>query len=203
MSSAGLSRTSYAEYLRQEELSDVRHEWCNGAVVAMARGTPEHSLLKKNLAWAIRSALANKPCIPFDVDLRVRVQATGLGTYPDLSVICDPMRVDDEDRNAAVNPTAIFEVLSPTTAGYDRGEKFDHYATIPSLRAYILVDHTRVHLDVYTPSADGSWARRGYGPGQRVRIEAIDAEIAVDDVYIRWSELRDQLAAEAQRLQTS
>ncbi|MSQ00632.1 MAG: Uma2 family endonuclease [Myxococcales bacterium] len=165
--------------------------------------TPEHSLLKTNLAWAVRSALSNKPCVPFDVDLRVRVQATGLATYPDLTMVCGPMRVDAEDRNAAVNPTALFEVLSTSTAGYDRGEKFDHYATIPSLRAYILVDHTRVHLDCDTPSADGSWARRGYGLGQRVRIEAIDAEIAVDDVYVRWLELRAQLAAEAERLQGS
>lgn len=190
MANLATSRASYAQYLADEELSEVKHEFCEGAVVAMAGGTPEHSRLKTNLAALVSVQLAGKPCSSFDSDLRVRVPETTLATYPDLTVICGPFIRDNEDRNAAVNPTALFEVLSAGTAAYDRGEKFDHYMRLPTLRVYVLVDHTRPHVDVYTRNVDETWTRRGFGPGSTFALEAIGAELAVDAIYAGWAELR-------------
>lgn len=195
MPGAAVARVSYREYLAAEEQSDVKHEYCDGVVVAMAGGTPDHSRLKSNLLFRLSVALDGKPCRPFDSDLRVRVPATGLVTYPDVSVICGTFQPDAEDSSAATNPTALFEVLSPSTAGYDHGEKFDHYAKLPSLAAYVLLDHTRPHVDLYTRSSDGSWARRGYGPGERVRVDAIGVSLVVDEIYEGWAALRETLRA--------
>lgn len=192
MSSAAIARVAYGQYLAAEATSDRKHEWLDGAVVAMAGGTPEHSLLKTNLARAVGNALAGKPCRSFDSDLRVRCPATGLATYPDLTVICGPFVADHEDKDAAVNPTVLFEVLAPSTAGYDRGEKFDHYITLPTLTTYVLVDHTRVQLDVYTKVDAETWARKRYGPNARVTLLGLDAAFAVDDVYEGWQELRER-----------
>lgn len=191
MPAAAVSRVRYADYLAAEEISAVKHEYCDGAVVAMAGGTPLHSRLKTNLAGEIFRALIGKPCSSFDADLRVRVPATTLATYPDLTVICGPLERDGEDRHAATNPTALFEVLSPSTAAYDRGEKFDHYVRLDSLQVYVLVDHARPHVDMYTRDPAGGWLRRGFGPGDTVRIEAIDASVRVDDIYAGWEALRE------------
>jgi len=180
----------YAKYLADEELSDVKHEYCNGAVVAMAGGTIAHSRLKTNLLYRLAAALDGKPCAAFAADARVRVTATSLATYPDVSVVCGPVQTDDEDPNAIVNPTALFEVLSPSTAGYDRGEKFDHFMQIPTLRAYVIVDHARPHIDLYTRNPDDTWTRRGFGAGDTVRIDAIDVDVQVKQVYEGWEALR-------------
>lgn len=181
---------TYAEYLAAEELSVEKHEYCDGAVVAMAGGTTAHAHLIMNLSGTLFAKLAGKRCRPFGEAQRIRVPATGLATYPDLSVICGRVEHDEVDRDAAINPTVLFEVLSPSTAGDDQGEKFDHYAQLQSLKAYVLVDYKREHVDLYTRSDDGAWVRRGFGSEDKVPIEAIDVEIAVTAIYEGWAELR-------------
>lgn len=191
MTQTAISRyVTYPEYLAAEELSVEKHEYCEGAVVAMAGGTFAHAHLIMNTTLLVGAALAGKGCRPFGEAQRIRIPATGLATYPDLSVICGRLEHDEADKNAAINPTVLFEVLSPTTAEYDRGEKFDHYARLTSLRAYVLVDYKREHVDVYTRSDDGSWARRGYGPTDTVPIPAIEVEIPVAAIYEGWQEFR-------------
>ncbi|MSP54394.1 MAG: Uma2 family endonuclease [Myxococcales bacterium] len=164
------------------------------------RPTPDHSLLKTNLGRVVGNALSGRGCRAFDSDLRVRCPATGLATYPDLTVGCGPFVIDDEDKDAAVNPTVIFELLSKSTASYDRTEKFDHYATLEMLATYVIVDNARPRIDVYTRPDEDSWVRRRYASGARVPLPAIGAEIAVDDIYDGWAELRARLAEEAERV---
>ncbi len=195
MSSAALAHISLDQYLADEEASLDKHEWLDGVVVAMAGGTPEHALLKTNVTVSVASALRGKPCRVFDADLRVRCPSRLL-TYPDLSVVCGPFVRDRSDKNAATNPTVLFEVLSPSTAAYDRGEKFDHYMTIPSLLVYVLVDHARPRIDVFTRVDEETWMLRRYGPGRRIELPFIDATITVDDVYEGWAELREELSGE-------
>lgn len=190
MSSAARQLHTYAEYLSQEEASLEKHEFCDGAIVAMAGGTRAHSRMKTNLTVAVGTALHGRPCQPYDSDLRVRVPATTLATYPDLSVICGQAVADAEDRHAVVNPAVLFEVLSPSTAGYDRGEKFDHYQRLASLQQYVLLDHARPHVDVYSRLPSGGWERRGYGTGERVPLTSIDVELGVDELYTGWAEAR-------------
>lgn len=183
-------RFSYKEYLEREAASEEKHEFCDGAIVAMAGGTGSHSLLKTNLTISVGSKLAGRPCRPFDSDLRVRVPATTLATYPDLTVICGAREPDADDRHAAINPTVLFEVLSKWTAGYDHGEKFDHYQQLPSLRQYVLLDHLGPHVYVFTCTDSGSWERRAYDAGERVPLASIDIELAVDELYAGWAEER-------------
>lgn len=197
MSQVAARRTSYPDYLAMEAGSLDKHEFGDGMVIAMAGGTLSHSLLKTNLTVAVGSALRGRPCRPFDADLRVRVPATTLATYPDLTVICGPPERDAEDHEAAVNPTALFKVLSKSTAGYDRGEKFDHYQQLPSLQQYVLIDYTRPHVDVYTRLPSGGWERRGYGEDQRVPLPSIDVELSVAEIYSGWAEVRDEESAKA------
>lgn len=120
-----------AQYLEAEELSAEKHQYCNGTVVAMAGGTMAHARVVTNLGGILFAALRGRPCRPFSEAQRIVVRATGLWTYPDQSVICGTPQRDEQDRQGATNPKVLFEVLSESTAGYDQGEKFDHYATIP------------------------------------------------------------------------
>lgn len=179
-------RYSYAEYLALEAGSLHKHEYFEGNVVAMAGGTGSHSRLKTNLTVLVGAALADRPCEAYDSDLRVRVLASGLATYPDLTVICGPRQPHPEDPHAATNPSVIFEVLSKETAAYDRGEKFDHYQLVPELKHYVLVDHARRHVDVYSRQAGGSWGRRGYGPDDVVDLGELGLVLPVGAVYRGW-----------------
>lgn len=110
---------------------------------------------------------------------------TGLATYPDLSVVCGPIITDPEDDDAVTNPTALFEVLSKWTAAYDRGQKFDHYRRIPTLRHYVLLDYTRRHVDVYT-LRDGEWVYRSHDSGEVVELGAIGVTLDVAELYEGW-----------------
>ncbi|MSQ04303.1 MAG: Uma2 family endonuclease [Myxococcales bacterium] len=121
MPAAAARRHSYAEYLALEAATEDKHEFCDGIIVAMAGGTILHSVLKTSLALAVGDALRGRDCRPFDSDLHLRVPATSLATYPDLTVIRGPVARDTDDPHAVTNPTVLFEVLSASTAGYERG----------------------------------------------------------------------------------
>lgn len=128
----GLHEYSYAEYLVHESTSNVKHEYPDGDISARLGGSPEHTALAVAVASSLRTQLEGKRCRVFSSDLRVRVLASGLATYPDVSVVCGPLERDTEGRETVLNPTVLVEVLSGSTERYDRGEKFEHYQKIPS-----------------------------------------------------------------------
>ena len=136
---ASTAHMSYAEYLAAESAYETRHEFLNGEVWAMAGGTPEHSALAAAVIGELTLALRGKPCRVYTPDVRVRVLATGLSTYPDVTVVCGAEETATEDPDALVNPVVLVEVLSDSTEGYDRGMKAAHYRRIPSVQAYVLV----------------------------------------------------------------
>ena len=125
-----LRRMSYVEYLAFEEASETKHEWIDGAVVAMSGGSPEHSRLQARMIVALTAALTGKPCAPFTSDLRVVVADAKRSTYPDVTVICDQIQQAEADPHAATNPTVHVEVLSPNSEADDRGEKWALYQRI-------------------------------------------------------------------------
>lgn len=174
---------SYAEYLSLEEASEIRHEWLDGQVVAMAGGSVRHALLASNAAFALRKALAGRPCRVFASDLRARVQATGLGTYPDLSVVCGRVETDPEDDHALVNPVVLVEVLSPSTARYDRTEKFDHYKQIPSLQEYLMLAQDTPRALRYRRLPEGGWRYDELGAGDSVELSSLGVARSVDELY--------------------
>jgi Uma2 family endonuclease len=174
---------TFAEYLALEAKSETKHELVNGEIFAMAGGTPEHSRLAANVIGELGSALRGRPCATFTSDLRVRVLATGLATYPDASVVCGRMEVDPEDKNTVTNPVVLVEVLSDSTEAYDRNDKLAHYRRIPSLRDYLLVSQHERRIEHYHRNDDGTWTLRDVGEGGEVRLASIGCSLAVDAVY--------------------
>ena len=121
-------RYSWADYLALEESSNVKHEFLGGQIYGIAGGTPEHAALKAAITGLLFAQLRGGRCRLHDADLRVRVPETGLATYPDVTVACGPLERHPQDQDAVTNPTLIVEVLSRSTADYDRGDKFEHYS---------------------------------------------------------------------------
>jgi Uma2 family endonuclease len=180
---------TYAEYFAFEDKSTERHEFLNGEVFAMGGGTIEHARLIAGVSAALSNALRDRPCGVYSSELRIRIRATGLTTYPDVSVVCSKAEIDSEDPHAIVNPTLVVEVLSDSTEAYDRGEKAAHYRHLPSLREYVLVSQHRPRIEVYRKNEAGRWELYEYESGSRAELESVGCTLSVDEVY------RDPLAA--------
>lgn len=180
---------TFAEYVRLEAMSTVKHEFLDGVVYAMAGGSPDHAAVAANVIRLLGNALEGRPCRVYTSDLRVRVLETGLGTYPDASVVCDRIELDpdDEKGHTAVNPTLLVEVSSPSTEDYDRGEKLAHYKRIPSLREVMFVAHDERRIDLWRRTERG-WTQLTFSDGRAVELESVGCELSVDAVY------RDPLA---------
>lgn len=179
---ADVVRYTYAEYLALERRTDARYEFFDGEVFLMAGGTPRHAKVISNVNVAVGAALGDQPCQAYSADLKIRIPATGLSTYPDL-VICGPLERHPEDRNAATNPTLIVEVLSESTEVWDRTRKFFHYQQIPTLRHYLLVSHDDVRVEHYERAEAGAWTYRVYGPGDTMRLSVLDIAVPVDALF--------------------
>lgn len=179
---------SLKDYLLIEEVSGVRHEYLDGDILAMAGGTPDHARICANLIALLSNRLEGRACAVFTSDVRVRVQATGLDTYPDVSVVCGRAEKDAEDPNALTNPIVLVEVTSPSTDAYDRGAKLDHYKQVPLLREVLLVAHAERRVEVWHRQEDGRWTAESSCPEGVVRIESLGCELPLDAIY------RDPLA---------
>jgi Uma2 family endonuclease len=145
---------TYTEYLGFEASSNVKYEFLDGQIYAMAGGTPEHAALAAAVITLLGPQLRGGECRLYNSDLRVRTP-TGLTTYPDVTVIRGPREIDGTDSLAITNPTLIVEVLSRRTEEYDSGDKFEHYKTFPSLREYVLVSHRERSVEVRLREEDG------------------------------------------------
>lgn len=179
---------SYAEYVAAESASACKHEWLGGEVFAMAGGTPEHAGLAMSVGAELRAALRDRPCRVFSADLRVKVESTGLSTYPDVSVVCGKLETASDDPQAIVNPMVLVEVLSDSTEAYDRGEKFAHYRRIPSLREYVLLSQRERRIEVHRLNASGHWELHEAVGGESIELTSLGCRLTVDEVY------RDPLA---------
>lgn len=175
-------RFTFDDYLRVEEDSIIRHEFLDGRIWAMAGGTPAHARICANVIALLNVALGARRCAVFTTDLRIRVCATGLATYPDVSVICGQVELDPADpkRHTALNPSLLVEVLSPSTEDYDRGEKLENYQQIGSLEEVMLVSHDEHKIVVWRRSGAG-WQATEHRDG--VVPLAIGCELAVSAIY--------------------
>jgi Uma2 family endonuclease len=176
------ARMSFKEYVAFDARSELRHEFFDGEVFAMAGGTPEHAALISAVHGAVHNAL--KPgCRAFVEALRVRT-ARGMATYPGVVIVCGPLARDPEDENTITNPQAIIEVLSEGTEAYDRGKKFSHYRSCPSFVEYVLVasqGEPKIERFIKT---DGVWTlAEDAGPGQQQRLSSVDVTLDVDAIY--------------------
>ena len=175
---------SYAAYLEAEARSEAKHEYLRGEVYAMAGGTPEHAALIAAISAELSFALRGRPCRVYSSELRVRVEATDLSTYPDITVVCGALETATDDRNAATNPALIVEVLSDSTEAHDRGDKFAHYRRLPSLREYLLVSQYKPLLESYRKSSEGVWMLAEAGAGEGLTLAAVEGvRLDVDALY--------------------
>ncbi|QDU91278.1 hypothetical protein Pla175_46990 [Pirellulimonas nuda] len=173
------------QYLARERASlEQKHEFYRGEMFAMAGASRQHSRLTFALNTLIGSGLKGKPCEGHGSDMRVKVDPSGLYTYPDLSVVCGEPAFEDEHLDTLLNPQLIVEVLSPSTETYDRGKKFEHYRKIASLREYVLVAQDRPHIERFVRQEDGSWnLTEANGIDASITLALLDLPLALSDVY--------------------
>ena len=176
---------SEAEYLALERAAlDVKSEFCDGEMFAMAGGTRRHSKISTNLSREFGNKLIERRCQPFNADLRVKVEATGLYTYPDLSVVCGEDRHVDEEKDTLTNPTVIVEMLSDSTEAYDRGKKFEHYRQIPSLREYLLVSQIEPRIEQFIRQPNSEWLlREASGLNATLALPSLEITISLAEVF--------------------
>jgi len=171
-------------YLDLERKADFKSEFFDGEMFAMAGGSPAHSLIATNLAGEFRDKLKGRPCVPYNSDLRLKVEHTGLYTYPDLSVICGPLRFADAGQDTVTNPSLLVEVLSDSTESYDRGAKFHNYVQIPTLRACLLVSQHEPRIEQFTRQENGPWLwHEVAGLDATLEIPALQMTIALAEVF--------------------
>jgi Uma2 family endonuclease len=175
---------SFEDYLAIEQTSTVRHEFLNGGIYAMASGSARHAALAGAVLTELGKQLAGR-CRTFTSDLRVRITATGLATYPDVTVVSGPLETDGGHRDTAINPAAVVEVLSPATMDYDLGEKFEHYRQLPSLKAVVYLWQDRRQLEVRQRTDGGAWQTRTAGAGGSLPLEALGCVLGIDAIYTR------------------
>ena len=172
------------QYLHRERNAEFRSEYLRGEMFAMAGASANHNLIVGNCVQNIGQQLKKKPCRVYPSDLKLRIQATGLYTYPDLSVVCGEPQLESDHGDVLLNPVVLIEVLSDSTEAYDRGKKFEHYRTIPSLKHYVLVAQDRHSIDCFSLNPDGSWSLTAcQTPTGMVELAAIDSQLSAVEVY--------------------
>ena len=149
----------------------------------MAGGTPKHAALTLAIAGALLAKLRGGRCRAFSSDLRVLVAETGLTTHPDVTVVYGSLETDARSQISVTNPKLLVEVLSPSTESYDLGEKFEHYRRIPSLRAVLYAWQDQMRLELRVRAEDGTWSTSTFREGETVAIDAIAANLSVDEMY--------------------
>jgi len=176
------------EYLAIERDVEAKHEFYRGEMFAMGGASREHNLITGNVGAALHAQLANRSCEAYQNDLRVKVAANGLYTYPDVVVTCEKPRFEDDKFDTLLNPQSIIEVLSDTTEKYDRGKKFELYRQIESLREYVLISQDRAHIELFTRGDDGHWRlSEATGLDAAIELAAIGCRLALADVYAKVS----------------
>jgi Uma2 family endonuclease len=181
------------EYLRLERQSEIRHEFLDGCVYAMAGESVAHSTICFNLAVVVGSRIQGGPCRGFSPNMKVRAGEKGLYAYPDLMVVCGEPAFRDERGDVLTNPTVIFEVLSPSTEAYDRGEKFARYrAQIETLRDYVLVSQHAPRVEHHTRLTDAAWSREEIdGTDATLLLASIGCELPLSEIYSRIDFAKD------------
>ncbi len=172
---------SAAEFLAWDAQQIIRHEFVRGEVFAMAGGEDRNNTVAGNLYIALRQHLRGTPCQTYAADVKLRAEAANCYFYPDLMVTCSA--ADLADRLIKREPKLVIEVLSPSTAAYDRGEKFAAYRSLPSLVEYLLVDVDTRRSDLYRKGADGLWVLHPFEPEQALELASVQLTLSAQDLW--------------------
>ena len=175
------------DYLIFERESDSRHDYIDGKIYAMAGESLSHSRICMNLAAAAVNTLRGKPCEALSPNMKVRTSNASLFSYPDLTIVCGEPQFHDVKKDVLTNPKVVFEVLSPSTAEYDRTTKFQRYRMgNETLTDYILISQDKCFVEQFTRQADNNWIYRSYAALEDdLKIESVECELSLREIYDR------------------
>lgn len=179
--SPNLTNLSPEAYLDAELSSDLKHEYRNGQLYAMAGGSDAHVRIGINLVSALNTHLRGSECLVYSSDMKVSIEALNLYYYPDVMVTCD--RRDREYNYFKRHPKLIVEVLSPKTEAFDRGDKFDDYQSLDTLEEYVLLTQNRMRMECFRRNAEGLWVRYVYREGHAIHLASVDFRCPIADLY--------------------
>jgi Uma2 family endonuclease len=172
------------EYLALERQAEYKSEYFDGEIFAMSGASPTHNQITANVLAEIHAQFKKRPCRVYVNDMRVKVSPTGLYTYPDIVALCDKPRFDDAQKDTLLNPTVLIEILSDSTANYDRGAKFKHYRTLDSLKEYLLVAQNEYHIEHYVRQANNQWLLSETSHLiDVIELPSINCRLALTDIY--------------------
>jgi Uma2 family endonuclease len=171
------------EYLALERAAEYKSEYLDGEIFASSGASERHNTIALNIARQLGNRFEGGPCRVYMSDMRVRVAPTGLYTYPDVVALCGPLELSDDHQDTLLNPTVIFEVLSPSTEAYDRGKKFAQYWRVPSLTDYVLVAQDQVEVEHFTRQGNGWFVTAAHTLDETLHLASIDASLPVAAIY--------------------
>ena len=172
------------EYLALERKAEYKSEYLNGEIFAMTGASRKHNLITINIGGSLNQQLKRNPCEVYVGDMRVKVTANGLYTYPDVVVVCGEPKFEDDYVDTLLNPTFLVEVLSKSTERYDRIAKSSYYRSLDSLAEHLLVAQDEYLIEQYVKQVDGQWQLFDYRSlDSVVELQSIGCSLALRDVY--------------------
>lgn len=177
---------TFEEYLVMEEEAVYKSEFNSGKIVAMAGGSLEHGAISSNINYALSDGLRKKKstCRTLDSNVRVFIEDYDKGVYPDTFVICDKPNFKDNRKDVITNPLLVVEVLSPSTEGYDRGEKFTQYRSLPSFKEYVLITQEKAKVESWYKEDENIWRiSNATGLDATIYLYSLGIEISLADIY--------------------
>ena len=173
------------EYLARERKALNKSEYRDGRIYTMPGASRAHNLITVHVTGELYIQLRTRSCEVYPSDMRVKVSAAGLYTYPDVIVVCDEPRFEDGHFDTFLNPTVLIEVLSPSTTAYDRGEKFRRYQYLDSLCEYVLVSQDRVRVEHYLRQEQGWELAEFRSLSDVFRLVSIGCELSLQAIYAK------------------
>ena len=172
------------EYLEFEVNSELRHEYIDGLIIPMTGGTPNHNKIAGNLYVAIHFALKRQPYEVYYTDQRLWIPKRRIHTYPDVMIVQTPLVFEEGRNDTITNTVMIAEVLSKSTKGYGRDEKFAAYRTIGNFQEYILIDQYTMHIEQYCKTNNNQWIFSEFTDGNvNLNLASISCQMILSDIY--------------------
>ena len=170
------------DYLEGERVSPIKHEYRREHVYAMTGAKKPHIVIGSNLVRLLGNHLLNTPCLVLSSDIKVRLEKANCYYYPDVAVTCDE-RDTGSTEDFILYPSLVVEVLSPSTAAFDRGNKFADYQTSPSLQEYVLITPSEIKVECFRVNAEGNWVSQTYRQRDELELMSIDFRCPIAQVY--------------------
>lgn len=174
---------SAQDYLEGERISPIKHEYIRGQIYAMAGATKAHGIIAGNLFSMLRNKLRGSGCTTYMADIKVRIETADVYYYPDITVTCDRRDSVSLAEDFIRYPRLVVEVLSPTTAAFDRGDKFADYRTIETLEEYVLINQERMSVECFRRNSEGLWVLHPYSKGEEIHLTSVDFQCSIEDLY--------------------